>query len=78
MNNYVIFYPEVGITQKKTLIPHWMYHMGKSIKDKEARKVYFDGLGDYFTDESPLFFAMGTGILNCNGKHKVQFSKCNE
>lgn len=67
---YKIIYPDKGFVQYKNLIPHSAWQQIISIKDDEERSVALKQLGLFFTDKSPLFEAINTGIVNCNGQHK--------
>lgn len=74
-NIYTFIYPENGIIQKKILISHENYLLFK-INPEDNKKIekYKESLMkditlnmEWFTDKSPLFDAIFTGILNCNG-----------
>lgn len=72
---YKIEYPEKGFVQYKKLISHSVWEQIISIKDDEERSAKLKQLGLFFTDKSPLFEAITTGILDCNGQHKCIVSK---
>lgn len=79
MTNYTIHYPEYGVTQEKVLIPHSIYTQYMSIpyETKEEQSIAKGWLKkqtggkEWFTDKSPIYEAITTGIINCNGQHKV-------
>lgn len=66
-----------GVIQKKRLIKHSDYLKVKllpettpeEIEEKETVLKSITGGHEWFTDKSPLFDAIKTGILNCNGQH---------
>lgn len=75
---YEIYYPDVNMKQEKILISHTDYlkfkvlpeDSKKIIQEKEKlEKITTKGL-EWFTDKSPLYEAISTGILNCNGIYK--------
>lgn len=57
---YQIEYLRSKVIQYKVLIPHSLY-------EKLKLEGKLKQIGEYFTDASPLFEAIATGILNCNG-----------
>ena len=67
LGTYQIYYPELNVKQIKVLRSHSDYEKGKLIFNNEERKAYYKSLGDYFTNDSPLYVAIDTGILNLNG-----------
>lgn len=82
MNQFIIIYPELGVVQKKTLIPHSEFLYAKELlniemartdipkkqRDEDIMKKYLKKYGNYFTDNSPLFYSITTGILKCNNQ----------
>jgi len=82
MKKYLINYIDVGISQVKNLIPHNEYLYSKSlllnelnrtdIKEKEKDinigKKYLKQYGDFFTDNSPLYNSISSGILDYNNQ----------
>lgn len=73
---YLITYKN-GMQQKKVLIPHELYEWSKH-ENPEVRKLI--RLPEhYFTDKSPLFKAIETGVLslpkNQGGKHPTTVKK---
>jgi len=83
-------YVDLNIKQYKTLISHSEYLISKELflkemsrtdipdkkKNSKIGKEYLKKYGEYFTDKSPLFDAMQTGYLSCNGQHtKVKFEQ---
>jgi hypothetical protein len=64
---YSIYYPRCNARQEKTLIPHSLWIEVSSINKEKERKDRITALGIFFTDQSPLFEAIGTGVLECNG-----------
>lgn len=72
MKTYTFFYPEYNITQHKLLISHEDYLLYKdSPKDFKA----LVGDNQWFTDNSPLYHSISSGVLLCNGVHKVEIIK---
>lgn len=71
---YKIHYTDLGIIQTKNLIDHQHHIIGKSIFCSDKRIMdelvswYYSRFGLFFTDESPLYKAMSTGVLKCNGR----------
>ena len=76
---YRIHYPDLNVIQTKNLIKHSDYLTGKEIKNQNERKKYFSQFGEnWFTDQSPLFLSMKSGVLDCNsqyGKFNVKIDK---
>lgn len=69
-----IEYLEKDMIQYKTLISHKLWEEVKAIKsDKEYKKAK-DKLGLFFTDQSPLYESIITGILHSNGQHLVKIT----
>ena len=77
---YEFFYSTNNVTQNKILISHKEYLRVKSMPEetkeevaekKKEMKLLTKGQ-EWFTDKSPLFDAIETGILNCNGVHKCK------
>lgn len=66
---YRVEYPNNGFVQYKKLIPHSLWEEIVSTKNDEERSIKLKELGLFFTDKSPLFEAIQTGVLNCNGQH---------
>lgn len=82
MEKYIITYIDLNVIQIKNLIDHSLHEEGKHIYHiipKEAdklRKEYYSKFGIYFTNESPLFNAIQTGILEVNNqKFLVKITK---
>lgn len=70
---YIFTYPDYNVIQEKLLISHKKYLMVNVIEDYDRMKAALKKLTDskeWFTDESPLYEAISTGILKCNGIHK--------
>lgn len=77
---YEIEYPDLGIKQIKKLVSHYQYLKDKSVFKKETPsyayqiqlhgEVYNLNIKEFFTDESPLYKAIETGTLECNGTYK--------
>lgn len=70
---YIFTYPDIGVIQEKVLISHDDYLRIKEIKDPDEYKAELKKLTkgmEWFTDKSPLYEAIFTGILNCNGIYK--------
>lgn len=69
-----------GIIQQKVLIRHSDYLKVNSLPEttdeeieiKEAEMFKLTGGKEWFTDKSPLFDAIKTGVLNCNGQYPVK------
>jgi hypothetical protein len=80
---YEFFYPDRNIKQKKILIPHEEYLKLKVLPDdseeeeerKEGLLTKLTGGMEWFTDKSPLFDAINTGTINCNGTHPVKITR---
>ncbi len=68
-----------GITQKKILVSHSDWGIWRSLPEQTDEQIavkesFWDEKTKgqpWFTDKSPLYDAIETGILNCNGKHSV-------
>jgi hypothetical protein len=80
---YHIHYPEYNVIQEKVLISHEIYLEYKNMpsateaqnkRAKDFLKYHTKGK-EWFTDQSPLWDAIETGILNCNGIHKCIVTK---
>ena len=54
------------VIQKKFLIPHSFYLANKDGKNRKNLPEFF------FTDESPLYNSIKTGILDCFGGEKAE------
>jgi len=71
MNLYNIYYPNSKTNQVKILISHSIYlqyrtekdDSEKIIKQKKSELAKHTGLYDFFTDKSPLFDAIETGVF---------------
>mgnify|MGYP001615428177 CR=1 FL=1 len=80
---YEFYYPHSEVTQSKLLIPHTEYlkfkvlpeDSGKEEKRKKKLEKEITQGKEWFTDKSPLFRAIYTGILNCNGIFKCKVKK---
>lgn len=96
---YQILYPELNVTQHKTLVTNdsyeKLYKPSKAVIDLYnlekrfsankrtiSESQYNQALSElkgfpelFFTDASPFFEAMATGILNCNGSFPVVFKE---
>jgi len=77
---YSFYYPEYGVYQEKILISHNDYltvkvlpeDSGKEEKRKDkALKILTKGK-QWFTDKSPLYDAIITQVLQCNGIHLIE------
>lgn len=77
---YEFYYPESGVIQRKLLIPHEQYLTFKVLPEdsnkqekrkKQLEKEITHGQ-QWFTDQSPLYESISTGVLECNGRHKVK------
>lgn len=83
LGTYKVHYPANGITQTKVLISHEDYleimrmsgNNENEIKAQKAALKELTGGKEWFTDRSPYFEAIETGILNCNGIHECQLTK---
>lgn len=77
---FEFYYPEANVTQTKILIKHEDYLKIKILveddeKEEQRKEKALKELTNnkqWFTDKSPLFEAIFTGILNCNGIFKCQ------
>lgn len=77
---YTVTYLDYGITQKKLLIPHSIYEGYKNMpydtkEEQSAAKSWLKNKTkgrEWFTNKSPYYEAIKTGVLNCNGKHRVK------
>jgi len=73
---YKITYPDLGVNQVKNLIKHSDYLLSKQIKDKDERNKFVSEFGEnWFTDESPLYESLKSGVLECNpefGSFKIE------
>ena len=69
---YKITYPDSGIIQYKICIDHNEWLDSKKLSENQQKKKleYLSKGMEWFTDQSPLYFAIFTGILDCNGIHK--------
>lgn len=80
---YSIYYPKRDVVQRKLLISHESYlkyvampqDSNTSIKKAKAYLSSLTGGKEFFTDGSPLFHAIGTGKLKCNGEHHCIITK---
>jgi hypothetical protein len=77
---YEFHYPQSKVRQHKILISHDDYLTVKAMPEetkeqafdkKKAMKSLTQGQ-EWFTDKSPLFDAIETGILNCNGIYQCK------
>lgn len=62
------YFPDRNIRQVKNLISHAVYKEANKIKDDDEHKRYMKRFGEWFTDNSPYFKAIGTGaytVINC-------------
>jgi len=77
LGTYKIKYTASNTVQIKNLITHSDYLKGKMIKVKSERDKYYSQFGEnWFTNESPLFKAMKTGLMDVNDfVHEVEFEK---
>lgn len=62
LGEYTFHWLESGIIQDKILISHNFY---VSTSDKEFKELI--GTREWFTNLSPLYDAISTGVMNCNG-----------
>lgn len=78
---YEFYYPKSNVRQKLFLISHDVFLKYKEMpqdSNKQVKKAkaflmeYTGGIDQWFTDKSPLFYAIYTGIIDCNGKHKCE------
>lgn len=85
MEWYEFYYPDSGVTQQKVLISFEEYLRIKVLpedsKKEEKRKgkilEEMTGGNEWFTDKSPLFYAICSGVLECNGIYPCIVKKCN-
>lgn len=84
---YEFYFPESKVTQRLLLISHEVWKTYRAMpqdSNKQAKKAKaflkeYTGESDHwFTDQSPLFEAITTGILDCNGKYKCQVKPIND
>lgn len=80
MNNYGLyefFYPHSRVRQIKKLISHSAYLKTTLLEPElqdEAIRTLSEG-NEWFTDRSPLYAAIETGRLQCNGEYRVVIKK---
>jgi hypothetical protein len=74
---YLFYYPDYNIRQEKVLIPHEAWELSREMSPDKGKKYLKEQSSgeEWFTDKSPLFEAIKTGILNCNGIHKCIVTK---
>jgi len=80
---YQVYYPDRNVTQPKVLISHDDYikvcDMPSDTEDEQlAKDKAMNRLTngkEWFTDKSPLFDAIETGVLNCNGTYRCLVTK---
>lgn len=65
---YEIYFPELGITQYKLLIPHSDWKEAYMLSDKkwDARIKYLTKGKEWFTEQSPYYKAISTEVYDCN------------
>lgn len=66
---YRIEYPHRNVVQYKLLIPHCAYKMS-GLLPAEVGKRYLKRItrgNEWFTDKSPIYAAISSGILECYG-----------
>lgn len=80
LTEYSITYLKSGINQRKILIPHEEYlrisEMEIEVRDSALKKL--TGGKEWFTDKSPLYEAIESGVLDCNGLYPVKLEELRE
>lgn len=75
---YEFFWIDSNVKQRKLLISHSIWEEYNSMpklteaQEKRAKAFlkYHTKGNQWFTDKSPLYDSISTGILNCNGQYK--------
>lgn len=83
MEKYGILYAKSKVYQEKILISHdrWRIWRGMpegAVHEKAAKDAYLFDITEgeqWFTDQSPIYDAISTGILDCNGKYPCIVAK---
>lgn len=75
---YEFYFPQYNVRQRKLLIKHTDWYKASLIMSEKLRKHRMKELTkdkEWFTDESPLFKAIQTQVLVCNGIHQCITTK---
>jgi len=78
LGRYLIEYPDNNVKQEKVLIDYSDLVEIKMMADDDKRKAalkLLTGGAEYFTTNSPLFFAIDSGVVNNYGIHKCIITK---
>lgn len=74
---YQFTYPDKNVVQSKVIVSHDDYLIWKGMPEETdeqaaAKDLYWKsktGGHEWFTDKSPYYDSIHTGVLNCNGRH---------
>lgn len=85
MEHYQFYYPNSNITQTKILIKHFQYLEINRMPEESEEEEKIKALAwkeltkgeEWFTDKSPFYEAISTGIIDCNGNFPCIITKIN-